>query len=45
MIARIVEITDWSVIAFAGTWFLLTLPIWCGRRFSRPETNSSRPNE
>ena len=35
----------WRVIAFAGTLFLLTLPNWCGSRFSMPDTNSSRPNE
>ena len=44
-IARIVEIADCSVIAFAGTLFRLTFPIWCGMRFSIPDTNSSRPKE
>src|SRR2546425_420959 len=44
-IARIDETTVCSVMALAGTLFLFTRPIWCGRRFSIPDTKSRRPNE
>jgi hypothetical protein len=32
------------ITPFAGTLFLFTFPNWWGRRFSMPDTNSSRAN-